>query len=383
MSDEKNTPQGGVPGGVEGDVPADTPENTPDDAPEDIPGTTAPGEGASEEEATPSPGETAPDSTEAPDTVAESGDPAPPSGNSDAAPPALPPDGPPAVADEPEEPEGEEAEESRHGAMGFFDHLTELRVRLMRCVIAAFIGFLLCYSVAEDLFGLLMAPLVRVFPPDTHLIFTSLPEAFFTYMTVAAVAGVFVASPYIFYQVWCFVAPGLYDEERKALVPIAFFSAFFFVGGAMFGYHVVFPHAFEFFMSYTTELIRPMPALKEYLNFSLKMLFAFGLIFEMPLFVYFLARLGLVTADFMRRNRKYAILLIFIVAAVLTPPDVISQSFMALPMLVLYELSVYVAKIFGRKKQAPEEEATEKDEREDLAEDATDKGDGAEEANPS
>ncbi|AGW13954.1 twin-arginine translocase subunit TatC [Megalodesulfovibrio gigas] len=254
--------------------------------------------------------------------------------------------------------------------MGFFDHLTELRVRLVRCLIAAFIGFMLCYSVAEDLFGLLMEPLVRVFPPDTHLIFTTLPEAFFTYMTVAAVAGIFVASPYIFYQVWCFVAPGLYEEERKTLFPIAFFSAFFFVAGAMFGYHVVFPHAFEFFMSYTTELIRPMPALKEYLNFSLKMLFAFGLIFEMPLFVYFLARLGLVTPGFMRKNRKYAILIIFIVAAVLTPPDVISQTFMAAPMLVLYELSVFVAALFGRKKELPEEEA--KDEREDLAEEAAD-----------
>ncbi|WP_460032537.1 twin-arginine translocase subunit TatC [Megalodesulfovibrio paquesii] len=254
--------------------------------------------------------------------------------------------------------------------MGFFDHLGELRTRLVRCFLAALIGFGICYSFAEDLFKLLMDPLVKVFPPGAHLIYTSLTEAFFTYMTVAAVAGVFMASPYIFYQIWCFVAPGLYDEERKALLPIAFFSAFFFVAGALFGYHVVFPNAFDFLLSYTTDIIKPLPTLEQYLSFSLRLLFAFGLIFEMPLFIYFLARLGLVTASWMRRNRKYAILANFIIAAVLTPgPDVLSQLMMAGPLLVLYEVSVYVALIFGRKKEAPAEEEAEADSRDDLADD--------------
>lgn len=287
-----------------------------------------------------------------------------------------PPSGPPKDIDQddfddPEDGDADDDEdEGEEGAMGFFEHLTELRIRLVRCVIAALLGFLACYSVAEELFGVLMEPLVRVFPPDTHLIFTSLPEAFFTYMTVAAVAGVFLVSPYIFYQIWCFVAPGLYEEERKALMPIAFFSAFFFVGGAMFGYHVVFPNAFEFFMGYTTDIIKPLPALKEYLRFSLKLLFAFGVIFELPLVVYFLARLGLVTAHMMRKYRKYAILCNFMLAAFLTPPDLISQLFMAGPLLILYELSIYVALLFGRKKPAPATE--EEDERDDLAEDEED-----------
>lgn len=265
----------------------------------------------------------------------------------------------PPVPAPPAAPKEEEDEEEAH-PMTLLDHLNELRIRLVRALIAMALGFFVCYSFAGELFEALMSPLVKVMPKESKLIFTALPEAFFVYMQVAFVAGLFLVSPYLFYQLWAFVAPGLYEEEKKGAIPMALVSAFFFLSGATFCFFVVFPYAFEFFMGFTTEHIIPMPSLSEYLGFALKMLLAFGLIFEMPLFAFFLARMGLVTADMMRKFRKYAILAIFIVAAILTPPDVFSQLLMATPMLILYELSIYVAVIFGRKPE-PEEDATDED----------------------
>ena len=227
--------------------------------------------------------------------------------------------------------------------MSFTEHLGELRMRIVRMLIGAAVGFLLCYGVAEDLFRYLSLPLVKVMPPDTRFIYTSVPEAFFVYLKVAFVAGVFVASPYIFYQLWAFIAPGLYREERRHIVPLAFCSAFFFLLGAAFCYWGVFPFAFTFFMSYSKWMVMAMPSLNEYLGFSLNMLLAFGLIFEMPLFAFFFSRVGIITPAWMRKVRRYAILAIFIVAAILTPPDVFSQLLMAGPMIILYEVSIYVA----------------------------------------
>lgn len=249
-----------------------------------------------------------------------------------------------------------EAEEAAEGgrSMTLLDHLSELRVRLVRCLIALAVGFFACYGFAEQLFNYLMIPLTRALPAGGKLIYTALPEAFFVYMQVALVAGAFLASPYLFYQIWSFIAPGLYDDEKRHIIPIAGASALFFVAGAAFCYFQVFPYAFEFFVGFATDIIEPMPKLDEYLGFTLKMLLAFGLIFEMPLFAFFLARLGLVTAQWMRKTRKYAILAIFIVAAILTPPDVFSQLMMAAPMLVLYEISILVAAVFGKKKPGEE-----------------------------
>ena len=233
--------------------------------------------------------------------------------------------------------------------MTFLEHLEELRRRFVRIMIACGVGFLACYSFAKPLFSLLMAPLVAVLPPDSTLIFTSLPEGFVTYLKVAAVAGVFVVSPYLFSQIWGFIAPGLYEHERKWMIPLAFLSAFFFVGGALFGYYVVFPFGCEFFMGFADEFIKPMPTLREYLGFSLKLLFAFGLIFELPLFIFFLARLGIVTAEGLRSKRKYAILVCFICSAILTPPDVMTQTLMAGPLIILYEIGIWVAYFFGKR----------------------------------
>ena len=203
----------------------------------------------------------------------------------------------------------------------------------------------------EYLFDVLVAPLLAALPEGSHAQYLSLPEAFFTRMYIAFVAGVFAVSPYIFYQIWAFIAPGLYDEEKRYVIPIAVLSALFFIGGGAFCYFIVFPYAFNFFVSFATAEIVVMPKISDYLGFVLKLLMAFGLIFEMPLFALFLSHMGIISAASMRRVRRYAILVIFIVAAILTPPDVVSQLLMAGPMLILYEFSILVAAAFGRKKK--------------------------------
>ena len=250
-----------------------------------------------------------------------------------------------------------EEEEPVH-EMTFTEHLNELRVRLVRCIIAAFVGLLVCYAFAEQLFMMLMQPLITLLEPSGgSLIYTGLPEAFFTHLKVAAIAGLFVASPYIFYQLWMFIAPGLYEGERKYMIPIALCSALFFVTGALFGYYVVFPFGFQFFLGYASDVIKPMPSVKEYFSFSTSMLFAFGFIFELPLFMFFLSILGIVTHQTLRKYRKFAILGSFVVAAVLTPPDVVSQSLMAGPLCILYEIGIWVAYAFGKKrKESPAED---------------------------
>ncbi len=268
----------------------------------------------------------------------------------------------------PATPDDEEEEESGPSKpMGLMDHLGELRTRLVRCSIAVFVGFFACWAVVDPIFNFLVNPLLAVLPKGSHAIYTTLPEAFFTRMHIAFVAGVFVSSPVIFYQVWSFIAPGLYEEEKKYIIPIAVMSALFFICGGAFCYFVVFPYAFSFFVSFATEEIVAMPKVSDYLSFVLKLILAFGLIFEMPLFAFFLARMGVVTAAMMRQVRRYAILSIFLVAAVLTPPDVVSQLLMACPMLILYEISIWVAAAFGRKPKTEKTAADGEQEKPDAA----------------
>ncbi|MGE4263542.1 MAG: twin-arginine translocase subunit TatC [Desulfovibrio sp.] len=257
----------------------------------------------------------------------------------------------------PPPPAGDDAVGEGHaGRMSLFGHLQDLRKRLTRCVIAVLVGFLASYAFAGKLLKILMQPMLDAIK-QSHFIYTLPTEAFFTEMKIAFVAGIFLCSPYIFYQIWQFIAPGLYSHERKWILPIAFFSALCFSIGAFFGYFVVFPFGFEFFASYTNEYLVFTPKLDEYLDFVLKLLFAFGIVFELPLFLFFLARLGLVTFEGLRAKRKYAILTSFIVAAALTPPDAISQTMMAVPLCVLYEVGVWMAFFFGKKrKPAPAEE---------------------------
>ena len=235
----------------------------------------------------------------------------------------------------------------------FTSHLEELRKRLITAFIAVGVGFVIAFGFKERLFKILVYPLVKVMKEGETLIYTGLPEAFFTYLKVAFLAGLIVASPIILYQFWMFVAPGLYKNERRMMMPIVVLSSFFFIGGALFGYFIVFPWGFKFFLGFATDTIRPLPSMKEYFGFSAKMLLAFGLVFELPLVLTFLAKLGIVSVEFLKKNRKYAILLFFAGAAILTPPDVITQIMMALPLMVLYEISIIGAKIFGKKKEKP------------------------------
>ena len=255
----------------------------------------------------------------------------------------------------------EESEQSQAGdasdlgEMGFLDHLQELRKRLIHAIAAAFAGMLACFAFSQQLFEWLMLPLYRVMPEGSSMIYTAPHEAFFTYIKVALIAGIFLASPYIFYQVWIFVKPGLYASERKYIAPIAFVSALLFVGGAVFGYFIIFPPAYNFFMSFTNQYINPMISMKEGFSFAFRILLAFGVVFELPLAIFFLARLGVVTSEMLRRIRKYAILVIFAVSALLTPPDLFTQTFMAGPVIVLYEASIWIARIFGRREPKKKE----------------------------
>lgn len=233
--------------------------------------------------------------------------------------------------------------------MSLLEHLGELRSRLLRCVIAAGIGFFACYAVAEDMLRIFLQPLLKVLPPKSTLIAVTLPEKFFTVLKMAFLGGFLLASPYIFYQVWRFIAPGLYKEERQALIPVAIATAFFFTGGGVFGYFVVFPFAFSFFVNYAGELITIMPTVSTYFSFAVMLLIAFGVVFELPVVLYFLARIGLVTARGLRRNRRWAILGAFILGAILTPADPISQCLMAGPLIVLYEVGIVGAAMFGKK----------------------------------
>jgi len=231
-------------------------------------------------------------------------------------------------------------------------HLEELRKRLVRILIAVGIGFFVCYYFKDFLFKIITQPLVAALPKNSHMIFTGLPEAFFIYMKIAFFASLFLTSPYIFYQIWRFIAPGLYADEKKHVLPFVFSSTFLFISGVLFGYYLALPPAFEFFVAFSSDFLKPMISFREYLSFSLKMLLAFGISFEMPVFIFFMARIGIVNAKMLRKQRRYAILVIFIAAAILTPsPDAFSQILMAIPLMVLYEISIFLSK-YAEKKRA-------------------------------
>ncbi len=236
----------------------------------------------------------------------------------------------------------------------FTAHLEELRSRLVKSFIAVGAGFGLCYAFKETLFEILLYPLIRVMPEGGKLIFTGIPEAFFTYLKVSFLAGIILASPVLLYQFWMFVAPGLYHKERRVLGPIIAVTSFFFIGGALFGYFVVFPSGFKFLLSFGADFIRTLPSMREYLDFSTKLLFIFGLLFELPVALTGLARLGIVSVDYLKRNRKYAVILAFVAGAFLTP-DVVSMILMALPLMVLYEIGILGANVVSRKKGMPED----------------------------
>ena len=237
-------------------------------------------------------------------------------------------------------------------------HLQELRKRLILSFIAIGIGFIACYAFSDTLFDILAKPLFHVMPAGGSLIFISVAEAFFTYMKVGFIGGVILASPVVLYQVWAFVAPGLYRHEKRYVVPFVSLGSLFFALGIFFAYYVALPIGFKFLLGFATDFIKPMPNMKEYLSFTIKFLLIFGLVFEFPVVLLLLTRIGVIDAKTLARQRKYAILLIFIFAAMVTPPDVISQVIMALPLIALYELSILLSRVFGKRPASPAPNAT-------------------------
>lgn len=272
----------------------------------------------------------------------------------------------PETQEDPKTTSGQGQDESSQGEglfskMPFLEHLDELRVRLIRSAYAVLGAFVVAFFFKERLYDMLKKPLEPHLPAGAKLIYTAPAELFFTYMKVSLLAGMIVASPVIFYQLWKFVSPGLYEKERKLVWPFVLTSSTLFIAGAIFCYLVVFPSMFDFFMGLSTAEIVPMLKVNEYLSFSSTMLLVFGLVFETPLILYFLAKLGVVNSAKLRKHRRYAILGIFVVAAVVSPtPDAITQTLMAVPMMVLYEFSILlIARVEKNKAKRQAEEAAE------------------------
>jgi sec-independent protein translocase protein TatC len=234
------------------------------------------------------------------------------------------------------------------------NHLEELRWRLIKCFLAIAAGFCITYSFAQQIFRFLTYPLVNAMPPGGKLIYTSLQEAFITYLKVSFFAGIVLATPVIFYQIWKFVMPGLYKDERRYVFSFVLAACFFFLVGASFAFFVVFPFGFKFFLSFATDRIAALPTMRDYLNLCISLLLAFGFTFEMPVVMFFLARLGLINHQMLRKQRKYAILIIAVVAALLTPPDVLSMALLGIPLLILYELSIWVTYLVRKEKAVTE-----------------------------
>lgn len=225
------------------------------------------------------------------------------------------------------------------------EHLEELRWCLVKSLAAVLLAFAISYLFSDRIFSFMVAPLTRVLQPGQSLIGTGVAEAFFMEIKVALLAGVFLAGPVIFYQLWRFIAPGLREGERKMVVPFVFVTSLFFIGGAYFCYWAVLPFAFLYFVDQYRSLgVSPEIRIGEYFTFFFRMILAFGVTFELPVFTFFLVRLGIWNHRFLWRQFRYAILVIFTLAAILTPgPDVISQILLAVPLTLLYLLSIGVA----------------------------------------
>jgi sec-independent protein translocase protein TatC len=240
--------------------------------------------------------------------------------------------------------------------MSFIEHLEELRKRLLRAVLAIVVGFGVCFVFKERLFDIIAGPVIKLLPQGSTLVFTGLPDPFFMYLKTAFVAGVFLVLPFVIYQMWLFVRPGLYERERKLAFPFIFFGVLLFYTGGAFAYFLVFPAAFKFFLGFQTEALKPMLSIRDYVSLVMILMLAFGAVFETPIVIVLLGLLGVVHSDMLRKGRRYFIVLAFIIGAILTPtPDIVNQSLMAIPMLLFYEVGILILSVF-EKKRAREEE---------------------------
>ena len=241
---------------------------------------------------------------------------------------------------------------------GFFSHLSELRKRLINSLIFLSILFVICYFYSEYIYGFLVDPYAQAVKDDDisrRLIFTALQETFLTYLKVSFFAAFFVTSPFILIQIWKFIAPGLYEDEKSAIMPYLVVTPILFLLGGMLVYYLIMPLAIKFFLSFestglnTTLPIQLEAKVNEYLSLVMKLIFAFGLSFQLPVVLSLLARVGVVDSQFLKQRRKYVIVIIFAAAAVLTPPDPVTQIGLAIPLLLLYELSIISVKFIENK----------------------------------
>lgn len=233
--------------------------------------------------------------------------------------------------------------------MTFLDHLEELRRRLMWSLLAVAVAFMACWTFAEPIFAKLQEPLTKFLPPGDKLAYTRLTAPFFLYMKVAFFAGLFLASPFVLLQLWMFIAPGLYKRERRLAAPFIVFGTLFFVLGGYFGYRFLLPATCSFFVE-TGKQFKQMVTVDDYFGFASVIILATGLVFETPILIFFLARLGIVTPAFLMQKFKYAVVLAFVISAIITPtPDMVTQAALAIPMILLYLIGVGVAYLFGKK----------------------------------
>lgn len=238
--------------------------------------------------------------------------------------------------------------------MSFVDHLDELRARVMRSLVVFMIGFVVSYFLfAEHVLEFLRQPLFEALPADQHkLYFTSLFENFLTHLKIAGYVSIFIFSPYFFYEVWGFIAPGLYPRERRLVLPFVSAASVFFVGGALFAYYVLFPVGFKFFVTYGGPADVPLLTIDAYYGTCLKLLLLFGLAFELPVLICLLGYLGVVDAPMLRQNRRTAIMIITVMSALFAPPDAISMLILMAPLILLYEASIWVVQWLGVRRRA-------------------------------
>ena len=242
---------------------------------------------------------------------------------------------------------------------GFISHLVELRQRLINSFIFLFSFFVVCYFFSEEIYSFLVQPYADAVKDDNvnrRLIFTALQETFLTYLRVSFFAALFVSSPIILMQIWKFIAPGLYKNEKEAILPYLIATPILFLFGGMLVYYLIMPLAIKFFLSFEASSINSALPIQleakvnEYLSLVMKLIFAFGLSFQLPVILSLLARVGFVDSVFLKERRKYVVVIIFIAAAILTPPDPITQIGLAIPLLILYELSIFSVKIIEKRK---------------------------------
>ncbi|MGQ0735797.1 MAG: twin-arginine translocase subunit TatC [Acidobacteriota bacterium] len=263
---------------------------------------------------------------------------------------------PPATPPAPSAGGSSDEDEPVEGRMTFLEHLDELRRRITHAVVALLVGFVVAFAFIERIWIFVFARLTADVPGG-QLIFTEPGEAFFLYIKLAAIAGLLLSSPYVMYQVWLFIAPGLYANEKKLAVPFVLFSSLLFISGAAFSHAVLFPLAWRFFASFSNQFLAFTPRVEPVFSLYVKLLLALGLVFQLPMMMFVLGKLGIVSARFLIKNFKYAVLLIFVVAAVVTPDgSMVVQVVMAAPMIALYGISILVVWLFGKKRREADEQ---------------------------